>query len=215
MKNIIIAIDGPSASGKGTLAKKIAKYYNFKYLNTGALYRLVAYKMLRDNIINLEKNIDKLVENIDKEDFEDKRIFLEEIGVKASEIAKEQILRDKLFDFQVNFVKNAISNKDGVVIEGRDTTTKICPDAHLKFFITASPEVRAKRRFEELKEQNIKYEEILNQTKERDFNDFNRKINPLQIVKDANFIDNSELSIEESFDKMKRIIDLKIKEINS
>jgi cytidylate kinase len=211
IKNLLIAIDGPSASGKGTLAKKIAQYFNLPYLNTGALYRFLAYKMIQTYATSPSaKQIQILIQNLNikEADLENEELFSEEVGTKASEIAQKPEIRKALFDFQQQF---AIENKakfGGAVLEGRDTTTIICPDANYKFFIAADVEIRAKRRFEQLKlsGREVRYEEILNQLKQRDKNDYERKEAPLKIAKDAFIIDNSYLSIEESFNNMITII---------
>ncbi len=210
-KNLLIAIDGPSASGKGTLAKKIAKYFTIPYLNTGALYRLLALRAINQSLDVLDdNNIALLIKDlqIDENELENEELFSEKIAKTASIIAKNSKIRKALFDFQRQF---AIKNQEifgGAVLDGRDTTTVICPDANHKFFITAAVETRAQRRFEQLKLQNINinYQEILNQLKQRDENDYQRKEAPLMIAKDAIIIDNSNLSIEEGFLKILNVI---------
>ena len=208
--HIIIAIDGPSASGKGTLAKKLANYFDLPYLNTGALYRFVAYKMIIEDIKleDFEKNISLLLKDIDQESLENNELFTEKTGVRASIIAKNLKLRQELFKFQRDFVKNSSNNSGGVVIEGRDTTTVICPEANYKFFVKADVEIRAKRRFEQLQknDKDLNYQEILEQLKKRDENDFNRKNSPLKKAKDAIEIDNGTLSIEEGFNLLLKYI---------
>lgn len=209
-KLLIIAIDGPSASGKGTLAKKIAAHFNLPYLNTGAIYRLIALRLIEQKIDpeNFEEKISLLTKNIAESDLENNELFSEESGIIASIIAKNLKLRHALFNFQRDFVLNGKKNFGGVVLDGRDTTTIICPDANHKFFITANVEIRAQRRFDQLKKQGreVSFEEILSQLKKRDENDFNRKDAPLKIATDAVLIDNSNLSIEEGFQKIVQII---------
>jgi len=202
-KQLIIAIDGPSASGKGTMAKKIARHFNLSYLNTGALYRLVAYRMQQQKIpleLFLEK-IPQLIKNITEVELENEELFSEEVGALASIIAKEKKLREALFIFQKDFIK---TGENGAVLDGRDTTTVICPDADFKFFITADVEVRAKRRFEQLQKKGnqVAYEEILAQLKKRDENDLNRQDSPLKVAQGAVVIDNGNLTIEQSFEIM-------------
>ena len=197
-KPLIIAIDGPSASGKGTLAKMLAAHFNLPYLNTGALYRLLALRVIEQKID--QENVDKLVENISEKDLENEKLFSEDVGAVASVIAKNPKIRAALFDFQRNFAKS----EEGAVLDGRDTTTIICPDADYKFFVTADVEIRAKRRFNQLK--TTAYEEILAQLKKRDENDFNRQDAPLKIASDAHIINNGNLSIEEGFQKILKII---------
>ncbi len=204
-KNLVIAIDGPSASGKGTLAKKIAEHFELPWLNTGALYRLVAFRVLNQKIDlnNFEKEIFNLVKNISEADLENEKLFGEDVGAVASKIAQNPNLRKALFDFQRNFVEDG-KKQNGCVLEGRDTTTVIAPDADYKFFVTADVEIRAERRFKQL--ENVSYEEILSQLKKRDENDFNRKDAPLKKAIDAVEIDNGKLSIEEGFQKILSII---------
>lgn len=207
MKNsLIIAIDGPSASGKGTLAKKIAQHFNLAFLNTGAIYRLVALRVIEQKIDpnNFEDFIPKLVANISEDDLENEALHTEVVGSTASIIAKNSKLRASLFNFQKSFVENGEKEKNGCVLDGRDTTTVICPDADYKFFVTADVEIRAQRRFAQLK---TSYEEILSQLKKRDENDLNRADSPLKIAKDAVVIDNGNLTIEEGFQKILQIIE--------
>lgn len=210
MKNpLTIAIDGPSASGKGTLAKKVATYFDLPYLNTGALYRLVALRVFQRNIDvkDFDGKIADLVDNITELDLESEELFTEKTGAIASVIAKNSSLRAALFGFQKDFVSKGHSEKGGVVIEGRDTTTVICPDANYKFFVTADVEIRAQRRFNQLKfDQDISFTDILTQLKTRDENDLNRKDSPLKIAEDAVVIDNGNLSVEEGFQKILEII---------
>ena len=197
-KPLIIAIDGPSASGKGTLAKKLAAHINLPYLNTGALYRLLALRVIEHKID--QENVEELVKNISEKDLENEKLFSEDVGAVASAIAKNPKIRAALFDFQRNFAQS----KEGAVLDGRDTTTVICPDADYKFFVTADVESRAKRRFNQLK--MTAYEEILAPLKKRDENDFNRQDAPLKIASDAHIINNGNLSIEEGFQKILKII---------
>jgi cytidylate kinase len=201
-KNLVIAIDGPSASGKGTLAKRIAAHFGLPYLNTGALYRLVAWRVMERKIdpSDFENQILNLVKNISESDLELEELFSEKVGAVASLLAKNIKLRVALFDFQRDFAKS----EKGAVLDGRDTTTVICSDADYKFFVTADVEIRARRRHNQLQE--VPYEEILAQLKKRDENDFNREDAPLKIAADAVVIDNGNLSIEEGFQKILQII---------
>jgi CMP/dCMP kinase len=206
-KSLVIAIDGPSASGKGSLAKRISAHFSLPYLNTGALYRLVALRIMQREIDpnNFDEEIINLVKDISESDLEPEELFSEKVGAIASIIAKNPKLRAALFDFQKNFVKK---DEKGCVTDGRDTTTVICPDADYKFFITADVEIRAQRRFDQLvkKGDKVTYDEILNQLKKRDENDLNRAESPLKIAADAVVIDNGNLSIEEGFQRMLEVI---------
>jgi cytidylate kinase len=197
-KKITIAIDGPSASGKGTIAKMLAKKFNLAYLNTGAIYRLIAFRALKQNIDldNFEDFISSLIGDIKESELENNELFSEIVGREASRLAKNQNLRNAVLGLSRDFIKKGKAEKNGCVLDGRDTTTTICPEADYKFFITADVEIRAKRRFKQLQES---YEEILQQLQERDDNDKNRKNSPLIIADDAIVIDNGKLSIEESF----------------
>ena len=207
-KKLVIAIDGPSASGKGTLAKKIAQHFDLAYLNTGAIYRAVALKMISLKIAfdDFEQNIPNLVANISEADLEKEELFDEVVGATASIIAKSFKLRNALFNFQKNFVDEGKKNKNGCVLDGRDTTTIICPDADFKFFVTADVEIRAKRRSQQIAGD---FEEILQQLKKRDDNDFNRQIAPLKIADGAFIINNGDLTIEEGFQQALQIINSK------
>jgi len=203
---MIIAIDGTASSGKGTLAKNLAEHFKIPYFNTGALYRLIAFRILTQKVeiknfenflpslVNHEflanKNLSLIAKELEKDE-----LFSEEVGAVASEVAKSKKLRAELFDFQRNFVAIAKKNFGGCVLDGRDTTTVICPDADFKFFITAEVEIRAKRRQLQLGLKN--YEEILNSLKKRDDNDFNRAESPLKIAPDAHIINNSKLSAQD------------------
>lgn len=205
-KSFLIAIDGPSASGKGTVAKKLALHFKVPYLNTGALYRLIAYRALlaKIDLQAIDSHIDGLVANITEEALEEDALFTEETGAAASVVAKNQNLRDKIFHFQRDFALSGVRDLGGAVLDGRDIGTVICPDAPYKFFITADVEIRAKRRFDQLKKQAkvVSYDEILAQLKKRDEQDSNRANSPLTIAKDAIVIDNGNLTIEEGFQKI-------------
>ena len=205
-KRLLITIDGPSASGKGTIAQKVAKHFNLPYLNSGALYRALAYLALEKGL-NLEKHIEKiaaLVNQIDLTALEDKKLHTEEMGKSASIIAKQPLIRKALFDLQRHFANHGLRDHSGAVLEGRDMGTVICPDANYKFFITASPEERAKRRHKQLTEngQSSDYQIILNQLENRDKEDKNRANSPLVKALDAVEIDTSALNIEEVFNKI-------------
>lgn len=221
IKPLIIAIDGPSASGKGTVAKKIAAHFNLPYLNTGALYRLIAFRVIAQKIDvaqfvneqNFSTNsamaefcnlLDSLAQNISEGELENEDLFGEDVGAIASVIAKNPLLRHKLFAFQQEFIAAGSRLQGGAVLDGRDTTTVICPNASYKFFITAAVEIRAQRRFDQLRKQgkNITFEEILAQLKKRDENDSSRKDSPLLIADDAVVIDNGNLTIAEGFEKI-------------
>lgn len=202
----VIAIDGPSASGKGSLAKRVARHFDVPYLNTGALYRLIAWRVLEQNIDpqNIDDQIESLAQNITEDNLELEDLFSEKVGAVASIVAKNPLVRKALFDFQRDFSSQGKMQKGGCVLDGRDTGSVICPDADFKFFVTADVEIRAKRRFEQLvaKGDDVSYDEILAQLKKRDENDSNRKDAPLVVAQGAVVIDNSELSIEDGVEKI-------------
>ncbi len=216
---MIIAIDGPAGSGKSTIAKMLAKELGYTYIDTGAMYRAVALKV-KEKGINPENEEDvvKLMKNTKinlKPDTKGVKVFLdgvdvsdkirtEEIGKIASKIARHPQVRKILVQMQRQLGKEA----KNVVIEGRDTGTVIFPDADVKIFLTASPEVRAERRFKELKEKgiNVDYQQILKEVKERDFLDTTRKDSPLKPAEDAVIIDTTNKSLEEVFKEILGIV---------
>lgn len=207
---LLIAIDGPSASGKGSLAKKLASHFNLPYLNTGALYRGVAWRLLERKIAldEFENHIDELTDKIDQDNLENEELFSEKTGEIASKIAKNGDLRQNLVKIQRNFIENGIFQFGGAVLDGRDIASKIMPEANFKFFVTANVEERAKRRFKQLSEKGdkVSYDEILLQLKNRDENDKNRANSPLVIDGNAIIIDNGNLTAEETFEKVINLI---------
>lgn len=210
-KKLLIAIDGPSASGKGSLAAKIAKYFNLPYLNTGALYRAVSWRILQNNIKidDFVEKLDFLTKDLAKDNLENDELFSEKTGEIASKIAKNPLLRKKLFKIQQDFIENSVKSHNGVVLDGRDISSIIMPEANFKFFITADVEIRADRRFKQLQEKAeiVSYQEILAQLKKRDENDKNRENSPLIIDKNAIIIDNSALNAAETFEKAVKLIE--------
>lgn len=200
-----IAIDGPAGSGKSTVAKKIAEKLNIIYIDTGAMYRAITLK-LKD----IDKKYYQEACNNTNIEFINNKIFLdgkdvssqirsEEISKLTSDISKIDFVRKKLVSIQ-----KEIADKNSVVMEGRDITTVVLPDADYKFYLNASPEIRAKRRTLQLKEKglNADYEEILRDIKKRDNNDIKRENSPLKVADDAIVIDSSNLTAEESIEKI-------------
>lgn len=197
--SLVIAVDGPTASGKGTVAKKIANYLNIPYLNTGGLYRAVALYLVKNNITDYSKNkVISILNNVDFTDLDNPELYVENIGLIASKIAPIQEVRDYLLKFQKDFAKK------GGVLDGRDIGTVICPDADYKFYINATVEERARRRYKEMVEngKDVKYEDILEKLKERDKNDMERKNAPLKKADDAIEIDTTNMNKEEVFNKV-------------
>lgn len=199
---MLIAVDGPASSGKGTIAKMIANHFNLPYLNTGALYRQLAFEALNSDF-DLEKDENKIIKLVLKlglSDLENPQIHNEKIGQAASIIAKNQNIRSALFYLQKNFA----GSKKGAVLDGRDIGTVICPNADFKFFITASLQERANRRFLQLSKTNpnLTKEEVFKQLEERDLRDQKRNFAPLIKAEDAIEIDTSNLNIEQVFQKI-------------
>lgn len=206
--NKIIAIDGPTASGKGTVAKKIAEYFKLPYLNTGGLYRSIALYMHKNNLTNFKDNkeIINILDLVDFSNLENEELYTENIGFIASKVAPIQEVRDFLFNFQRKFALQ----ESGAVLDGRDIGTVICPEASFKFYITATVEERASRRFKEmqLKNKNISYEIILQQLTERDKKDKERKNSPLKQAIDAILIDTTNMNKQEVLDNVLSYIKL-------
>ena len=212
-RNIIkIAIDSPAAAGAGTLAKLISKNYNLFYLDTGKIYRLIAYIKIKNpkkfNLIFLKKKI----KNLKVKNLENENLLSDEIGTEASIISKNKNIRKLVYSFQHNFAYNPPRKYNGSCLDGRDITYNIIPDADFKFFITANIKTRAQRRYKELKSLKKKnlFSEVLKSIKKRDKSDFNRKISPLKKTKDSVLINTSNLSKRACFLKIKKIIDNKL-----
>ena len=208
-KILKIAIDSPAAAGAGTLAKAISKYYNLFYLDTGKIYRLIAYLKLKFpskfNLSFLRKRIKKLK----IKDLKNKSLISDKVGLEASIISKNTSIRKLVHSFQINCAYNPPKKYYGSCLDGRDITYKIIPDAEFKFFITANIKTRALRRFNELKKlkKKIDYKEVLKSIKKRDKSDYNRKISPLKRTKDSVLINTTNLTKKACFLKIKKIID--------
>lgn len=222
MKNKInIAIDGPSGVGKTVMAKMLAKELNYKFISSGNLYRAIAYNSLIKNIdLNNEQEINNSWNFNDLFITEDEKIFLnneditlkireDKVSLVASLIAKFQSVRIKVNEFIQNF-----GNKNkGIIVDGRDATYQILPDAEAKFFLWATPEIRAKRR----QNQNLllgiesNYDEILESIKLRDYNDINRDIDPLIVSEGSVKIDSTNMSVEENFQVMLKEVKKRLK----
>ena len=205
MNNIKIAIDGPSGSGKSTIAKSIAHKLNIDYIDTGAMYRAVAYKMIQEDVSadNLEA-IKSMLEETEIDfihghtwlDGQDVSTLIRnsEVARAASFCSAIPMVREKLVDLQ-----RKMGQRKSLVMDGRDIGTNVFVDAEVKFFITASPEERAKRRYLELSEkgETISLEQVLESIKARDHNDTTRLLNPLRKAEDAILLDTTCMTIEE------------------
>ena len=212
-KNILkIAIDSPAAAGAGTLAKAISKHYNLFYLDTGKIYRLIAYLKLRYPKKFNQKFVKSKIKSLKVKDLAKKVLLSDEVGTEASIISKVKLTRKLVHSFQLNFAYNPPKKYNGSCLDGRDITYNIIPDAEFKFFITDSVKTRALRRYKELKslKKTISYDEVLKSIKKRDKNDYNRRISPLKKTKDSVLINTTNLSKRACFLKIKKIIDRKI-----
>ena len=212
-KNILkIAIDSPAAAGAGTLAKTISKYYNLFYLDTGKIYRFIAYLKIKYPKKFNNKFIKSKIKLLKIKDLSDNNLLSDEVGTKASIISKIKSIRKMVHSFQINFAYNPPKKYKGSCLDGRDITYNIIPDADFKFYITANIKTRALRRYKELKrlKKKITYQEVLKSIKKRDKSDFNRKISPLKKTKDSLLINTTNLNKRACFLKIKKIIDRKI-----
>jgi len=212
-KNILkIAIDSPAAAGAGTLAKAISKHYNLFYLDTGKIYRFIAYLKIKFPKKFNNKLIKSKIKFLKIKDLSNKYLLTDEVGTEASIIAKIKSIRKIVHSFQINFAYNPPKKYKGSCLDGRDITYKIVPDADLKFYVTANVKTRALRRYKELKgyKKNITYNEVLKSIKIRDKSDLNRRISPLKKTKDSLLINTTNLNKRACFLKIKKIIDRKI-----
>lgn len=217
--SIAIAIDGPAGAGKSTISKSAAKQLGFIYIDTGALYRTVGLAASRAGVEPVEgKEVDELLSKIKVElTFNDKGeqvvllngedvsglIRTPEASMMASKISAVPAVRAFLLDLQRDMAK-----KNNVIMDGRDIGTVILPDAEVKIFLTATPEARAQRRYKELIEKgmDVKYEDILEDVKTRDYNDSHREIAPLKQADDAILADTTEVDLQGSIDLIIKII---------
>ena len=225
--SINIALDGPSGAGKSTIAKAVSQKLGYIYVDTGAMYRTVAYHVLSNNIeindkekiINEFDNIHVSLKHIDGAqhiflndiDVSDK-IRTPEISMGASNVSAIPEVRQFLFDLQKNIAKT-----QNIIMDGRDIGTVVLPDAQIKIFLTASAEERAKRRYQELieKGQDVIYDDVLKDINQRDYNDTHREIAPLKQAKDAIVLDTSTNSLEESINLLYQTIQKRINKIES
>jgi CMP/dCMP kinase len=220
---IIIAIDGFASTGKSTLAKDLAKDLNYIYIDSGAMYRAVTLFVMQNNFFIADKiNVDSLYKNIDKIDISFKYNSLLQ---KSETFLNNTLVEDKIRSMEVSNLVSPVSTikfvrerlvalqkkmgeNKGIVMDGRDIGTVVFPDAEIKFFIIASPQVRARRRYDELSNKGDKviFEEILKNVIERDKIDSTREIGPLKKADDAIELDNSNMTIIEQYDWAKKII---------
>ena len=209
-KFIKVAIDSPAAAGAGTLARSISKYYNLLYLDTGKIYRLIALIKIKQKKFNMHL-LKKKIKRLNLKSLQNKKLLSDEVGTEASLIAKDKRVRKIVHSFQINCAYNPPKKYSGSCLDGRDITYKIVPDADFKFFVTANIKIRARRRFQELKnlKKKVTYLEVLKSIKNRDKSDYNRRLSRLKKTKDSILINTSNLSKRACFLKIKKIIDKK------
>ena len=222
-KTVSVAIDGPAGAGKSTIAKALAKELGYHYVDTGAIYRTVAYFLdllgiSPKDVDGVERYIDELTVAIEYDEDGKQHMLMngmdvsdeirtQDISQKASLVSAHKVVRDMLLDMQ-----RSVAKKHNVIMDGRDIGTVVLPKATVKIFLTASAEVRAKRRTDELlaKGQKVSFEQTLKDIQQRDYQDMNRPIAPLKQAKDAVLLDTSDLSIDEVIVRMKDIIGKKL-----
>jgi CMP/dCMP kinase len=215
MQSMIITIDGPAGAGKGTLARHLASLYHLAYMDTGLLYRAVALKMLERGLdLSNEKNAVSLATSLHSQDMKKASLRDETVGNAASQIALFSEVRNVLLHFQRDFAKNPLPDKQGVILDGRDIGLVVLPEAPCKIYVTASPEVRAKRRLKELHQKGINsiYEAVLEDIRTRDARDQTRDVSPLRPAEDAFILDTSELNIDDVVEKACLFVDSKYPE---
>ena len=222
-KKISVAIDGPAGAGKSTIARRLAGELGYRYVDTGAIYRTVAYFMdlwgvSPKDVDGVNRYIDELTIGIEYDDEGVQHMIMngmdvtadirtQEIGQKASLISAHAVVRDVLLDMQ-----REMAEQYDVVMDGRDIGSVVLPKATVKIFLTASPEVRARRRYKELLEkgQKAKYEQVLKEVQQRDYQDTHREIAPLKMCRDSVKVDTSDMTFEESVAAIRKIIEEKL-----
>lgn len=198
MSGLLIAIDGPAASGKGTLARLLAAHFNLPHLDTGLLYRATACALLDEGLrLDDTEAAVAAARGLSLTDFDDAKLRTREMGEAASVVAADPQVRAALIDMQRNFA----AREEGAVLDGRDIGTVICPNATVKIFVTASPETRAQRRALELaaRGEDADYAAILTDVRKRDERDSGRGAAPLKAADDAVLLDTTDLDIDAAF----------------
>lgn len=222
MKKISIAVDGPSAAGKSSISKIVAKKLDYIYIDTGAMYRCVGYYCLQNNIdIHDEAAVSKVLEQIKIEMDSNNHVYLnnddvsemirqDQVSMVASVVSSYQAVRTFLVEQQ-----RQMASVGGVILDGRDIGTVVLPDAQLKIYQIASVDTRAKRRYLENQERGLKadLEAIKKDIEQRDYQDMNRDISPLKQADDAIVLDTSDLTLQEVVDRVIELVEERIKEV--
>lgn len=205
-----VAIDGPAASGKGTLARRLADRYGFHHLDTGLTYRAVARALLESSVpLDDEAQAAEVARTLDFAGLDRSVLSRHEIGEAASKVAIMPVVRASLVEAQRRFA----AREPGTVLDGRDIGTVVCPDAELKLYVSASPEVRARRRHAEISQGGTatSYEAVLEDLKRRDARDMGRADSPLKPADDAHLLDTTEMDIEAAFRAAVQLVDAAMK----
>ncbi|OUX16033.1 MAG: cytidylate kinase [Rickettsiales bacterium TMED251] len=209
-KKPMITIDGPAASGKGTISEKLANELDFYHLETGIFYRSLAAEYMKEKY--QKKNLNFFLKNVNSNcfssDLDRSCIYTEKVTEIASVLAKKKIIRKYIISIQKKFIKKYSAHFKGIILDGRDCGTVIAPRADVKIYLTANLKVRAERRFQQIEKgkNNIDYKKILNELSARDDRDKNRKNSPLKMAEDAFLVDNSEIDLLATISIVKKII---------
>ena len=221
MNKVVITIDGPAASGKGSLSKKISEEFNFFYMETGIYYRGFASLFCKNQVNILD--LPNFISNLNVTDFKEyiihnnKILYSTKVTKLASNLAKNKEIREFMVKIQQDMIITLEKKFNGIILEGRDCGSVVAPKADLKFYLTASLKVRAERRFNQFvkDKKDISYEQVLSDLRERDVQDKNRKHSPLQKPKGAVVIDNSDYNFKETINIVKNIIFSRIPTLKS
>jgi cytidylate kinase len=207
---VVIAIDGPAASGKGTLADRIAQHYGYARLDSGKLYRAAAKRLMdTDGDGGDRQAAARAAAEIKAGDLSDPTLSTDAVARTASRIAAYEEVRAALLDFQRHFARCPPGGESGVVIDGRDIGSVVCPGADVKFFVTASLETRSERRLKELQEKGLDSikARVLQDMRERDARDTGREASPLKQADDAHLLNTTGLNADQAFEAAREIVD--------